>query len=295
MEPTLHGDPRFLRGDRLGVNKLIYGPRVPFVNKRLLHFAEPKRWDIVVFRTVEENAVHKTLVKRVVGLPGERIHIADGTIWVNGQRVEPPEDLRSVLYYTTTLAEDEQNLQRFVLGMAKTNAQSPLLNPNNSTAQNYYADLARIRERLGKRDPADVPPEEARALLDELRVVSRGIAEQLYSAYLAARYPLRYGMLPDDEYALVPENCYLVCGDNSGESVDGRFFGWLPNDHILGRAFCIMWPPGRCRDLTGFSKTWWGKGLLLGLPALIIGIEIASVLRKRAHRAGNVAQPPSAV
>ena len=285
MEPTLHGDPRFLRGDRVGVNKLIYGPRLPFMNKRLVHLGEPQRWDIVVFNTVDPKAEHPTLVKRIVGLPGERIHIADGKICVNGTPVEPPESLRGVPHYTSELNRDKKSVERFVLELAKRDVQSAFLNPINFTARDFYAQLAKIRERLGSRDPQQLSQQEIDSLLGELNPVSKDIAHQLYAMHQEAQYPLRYGILPDDVYSLVPDNSYLVCGDNSGDSADGRYFGWLPNGNILGRAFCIMWPISRWRDFTGFSKTWWGMALLCGVPALLIAHEGIAYMRRRRLRA----------
>ena len=93
MEPTLHGDPGIGKGDRVFVNKWIYGLRYPFMNKRIYYGQKPERWDIVVFKTVEEKALHGTLVKRIVGLPGERIHIQDGKVFVNGEPLEIPDFL----------------------------------------------------------------------------------------------------------------------------------------------------------------------------------------------------------
>jgi len=284
MEPTLHGDMRIFRGDRVGVNKVIYGPRVPFMNKRIFHLAEPKRWDVVVFKTVQKNAIHKTLVKRVVGLPGERIHIKDGKIWVNGEPVEPPESLRGILHYTSALEVRENDLNRFILYMAHADSLPFEAAPGDYTLRRFLEELGRVRERLGARRPDEMTPEEAKSLAGELTPSSRDIVERFFRTQQEMQYPLRYGVLEDDEHSLAPKDCYLVCGDNSPDSADGRIFGWLPNDNILGRAFCICWPPSRIRDLTGFSKTWWGMSLLYGIPALLVAYETISWIRRRRVR-----------
>jgi signal peptidase I len=44
---------------------------------------------------------------------------------------------------------------------------------------------------------------------------------------------------------VVPDDHVLVLGDNRGNSTDGRSFGPIPVDSVVGRAFTIMWPPGR--------------------------------------------------
>ena len=285
MEPTLHGDPRFLRGDRIGVNKLIYGPRVPFMNKRIFHLCEPRRWDIVVFKAIEKDAAHPILIKRVVGLPGERIHIADGKIQVNGAPVEPPEALRPVPHYTTELGLSKHEVERYLLTMAEKEIRSPLLNPEHEGVQALNADLTRLHERLEGMDPGAMTPDEIDALFKDFNPVSLEVGRELCAMEQTLQYPLRYGILAEDQYSVVPPNCYLVCGDNSGESVDGRYFGWVPNGNILGRAFCIWWPISHWRDFTGFSKTWWGMAFLYGLPALFAGHEIyRGVKGKRGKR-----------
>jgi signal peptidase I len=100
MHPTLHGGS-FFGGDRILANKWIFGPRIPFTTIRLMKWQEPERWDIVVFRTVQEDAKHGTLVKRVVGLPGDRISIKEGHIWVNGEKLPFPDFMpESAGYFT---------------------------------------------------------------------------------------------------------------------------------------------------------------------------------------------------
>ncbi len=281
MEPTLHGDPRFLRGDRIAVNKLAYGPRVPFMNKRLFHFSEPKRWDIVVFNSPDPHAVHPTLVKRIAGLPGERIHIADGKIHVNGVPVEPPPELQSTLNYTTQLKRSKEDIQTFILQMIQRDAFPAMLNPTNPGVRDLMKELNAIRGELNGRNAGTLDQAEIDRLFKGLSSLSMYIAGELFGLEQAAQCPLRYGVQTEDEFSLVPPNCYLVLGDNSGDSADGRYFGWLPNDNILGPAVCTWWPIGRWRDFTGFSKTWWGKSILYGPPVLLVAHEIVSRIRRR--------------
>ena len=96
MEPVLHGDPRYFHGDRVAVNKALFGPRIPFTTIRIFPLGKPDRWDIVVFNNVDPDAEHATLIKRVVGLPGEHVRILNGQIHVNKEPIEPPEELKDI-------------------------------------------------------------------------------------------------------------------------------------------------------------------------------------------------------
>src|SRR5215831_16777215 len=80
--PTGSMKPTILEGDRIFVNKLAYDLRVPFVGWRLVHWADPQRGDIVVFTSPADGI---RLVKRVVGLPGDRIELRDDELWINGE------------------------------------------------------------------------------------------------------------------------------------------------------------------------------------------------------------------
>ena len=59
-------------------------------------FLMPDRWDIVVFQYPEDPSTQ--FVMRVVGLPGETIHLAGGRVWVNGREQQPPDSLRGIEY-----------------------------------------------------------------------------------------------------------------------------------------------------------------------------------------------------
>jgi signal peptidase I len=80
--------PTLLVGDWLFVNKLIYGPTIPFTNSHLPGYADPKRADVVVFvsptQIDQPEDPNPTLVKRLVGMPGDTLYMRDGLLYVNG-------------------------------------------------------------------------------------------------------------------------------------------------------------------------------------------------------------------
>ncbi len=81
--------PTLTIGDHLLVNKFIYGPRIPFTDSRIFSWKEPKRGDIIVFKYPENE--DKNFIKRVVGLPGDKIEIKKGTLFINDQAVPVAE------------------------------------------------------------------------------------------------------------------------------------------------------------------------------------------------------------
>lgn len=61
-------------------------------------YLSPRRWDLLVFRAPSNPSEH--YVKRVVGLPGETVHIENGAVWINGVRQQPPPRLEGLEYIT---------------------------------------------------------------------------------------------------------------------------------------------------------------------------------------------------
>ncbi len=83
--------PTLQIGDWLFVNKLAYGPTIPFTNAHLPGYASPKHNDVVVFESpyqADEVAAGReatpTLVKRLIGMPGDTIYMRAGTVYLNG-------------------------------------------------------------------------------------------------------------------------------------------------------------------------------------------------------------------
>jgi signal peptidase I len=88
MEPTL------LVGDFLFVNKAVYGAHIPLTNINLPSFSDPQRGSVAIYESPSQarlrpelrikNDLTPTVVKRLVGVPGDTLYMRDGLLYVNG-------------------------------------------------------------------------------------------------------------------------------------------------------------------------------------------------------------------
>lgn len=83
--PSGSMNPTIVEGDRILVDKAAYGLRIPFTTTRLTKGNDPQRGDIVIFPSPEDGT---TLVKRVIGLPGDVIEMRDEQLLINDVATE---------------------------------------------------------------------------------------------------------------------------------------------------------------------------------------------------------------
>ena len=140
MEPTL------LVGDRIFVSKFSYGYSkhsfpfsLPLINERVL-FSEPERGDIIVFKTPENLRID--YIKRLVGLPGDKIQMIDGILHINDIPVKRKKirsetklinngQIRNVLVYEETLTNNI-SYETFDIGNTRADNTSEIFIPEDS-------------------------------------------------------------------------------------------------------------------------------------------------------------------
>ncbi|MBK9317049.1 MAG: signal peptidase I [Acidobacteria bacterium] len=173
-------------GDHLFVNKFVFGKSTPVIGP-LLPTREIRRGDIIVFKLPENPKIN--YVKRVIGLPGDKVQVRGRRVLVNGK--ELPEHRVAV-----KLTGDYQN--RSALEVAKAD---PV--PTGATYEVYYSD------------------QDWEAGDDD-------------SEFTGMRYAVK-------EPVTVPKDSYFVMGDSRDNSLDSRYWGFVPRENIFARALYVHW------------------------------------------------------
>jgi len=179
--PTPSMDTTVMVGDHLLVDKLSYAPPGSFT-RYLLPYTDPKRGDIIVFRYPMD--ISQNYVKRVMGVPGDRIKVVDKVVYLNGK---------------------------------------PLTEPY---AQHVFPNLEPYRDNF--------PSEPRGPVYDRARQM---LAEHVVNGEL-----------------VVPPESYFAMGDNRDNSLDSRYWGFVPRENIIGKPLLIFWSyDAPTADLVGYS------------------------------------------
>ena len=189
MIPTLH------IGDLILVNKFHYGIRLPVLNTKVVDNNPVQRGDVMVFRYPPKPSLD--YIKRVVGVPGDKIAYINKVLTINGQlvsKVAVPE-----FFDANTMRYSKQFEEAMPIG--STPAQM-----NNLRVHRLLND---------DRVPNFVSGINDFAFKDNCSYTVEGVE------------------------CTVPEGHYFMMGDNRDNSMDSRYWGFVPDKNIVGKAFFI--------------------------------------------------------
>jgi signal peptidase I len=181
--PTGSMEDTLLVGDHIVVDKLAYAPVGP-ISKYFLPYEEPKRGDIIAFQYPADTS--QIFVKRVVGVPGDRLKIADQEVFVNGEKLKEPYAYHKSSYF-------------------------------DPYRDNFPADISKL----------DITPDAKRDSL--------------------LRDMLKHHVVNGE--VVVPPNSYFAMGDNRDNSLDSRYWGFVPRDYIVGKPVFIYWSYNTSTDM----------------------------------------------
>ncbi len=175
MENTL------LVGDHLLVDRISLAPPASWMP--LVHYREPRRGDVVVFikpvpDEVNGESQYLYLVKRLVAVPGDHLHLRDGLVYVNG-RPQP---------------------------LAKTALESPAMSPSEEIFLDEFPSVP----------PADNPSATPEWAVESSKYIQNGDL-------------------------IVPPGKYFMMGDHRHDSLDSRYWGFVPRENIVGRPLFNYW------------------------------------------------------
>jgi signal peptidase I len=171
MENTL------LIGDHVFVNRTLFAPKTSWVGP-LLPYREVHRGDIVVFLHPDAAYLGTYVVKRIMGVPGDRIHLRNGVVYRNGEALKEP-----YIDHDADGSPEDRN-------WAYRN-NFPAVSPDDSGISQRWADEL----------PSHI----------------------------------------QDGDLVVPPGHFFAMGDHRGVSLDSRYWGFIPQENVIGRPMFIYW------------------------------------------------------
>ena len=224
MVPTLY------TGDFIAVNKYAYGIRLPLVNTKVLDLGAPQHGDVVVFRFPLNPKQY--YIKRVIGVGGDTVSFNNGQLSVNGKAIATtpanftPDPKMTAQLYPPGKTETGE------LVTAEQAAQ--LGNQEEQTAQYVQESPSSNHQHL------------VRYLGDKNWFQ--------YASFLQQASPQLMASQGQQWQLTVPEGHYFVMGDNRDRSADGRFWGFVPDENLAGKAVYVWTHKASGLSLPTFNR-----------------------------------------
>lgn len=212
--PTGSMIPTIQVGDRVFADMVSY------------KFTGPKRNSIIVFKEPIENKVLYT--KRAMGLPGETVKIQDGSLYINGEATNFRQ------YSNLGIGDNEWRIPK------KGDKLEIIPAGNYNKAHNYTSiDIEKIQKEL-KYNSASVYE-----FMPNLKFVVNGEETGLILDFIHDKDVVAKLMVGETVEVTLDDDYYLALGDNTDNSFDSRYWGFVKGSRIRGRALVRFWPLNR--------------------------------------------------
>ncbi len=230
--PTGSMENTVMAGDFLFVNKFIYGgttpPTIPLIGiffgteielpyTRTPGFRDPEKGDVIVFifpgerDRLEPRDGFQYYLKRCVATAGDTVRIIDKQLYINGEKFEDPE---GVHYFRETLSADVADPQIFPPDKPWNRDQyGPLVVPAEGDVIELNGENIREWAIFIRREGHDVAMRGGQVLIDGV---------------------------PADSYT-VERDYVFGMGDNRDDSLDSRFWGFIPEEEVVGTPMMVYW------------------------------------------------------
>jgi signal peptidase I len=189
MIPTLHV------GDLILVNKYHYGIRLPVINYQVTSGTPVMRGDVMVFRYPPKPSLD--YIKRVVGVPGDKVAYLNKKLTINGQPVSKA-----------------------------------------SIPEFFDADNMRYSKQFEEDMPIGSAPADMKTLR-KIRLLNEETAPNFVSGIDDFSFKENCTYSVEGLECTVPEGHYFMMGDNRDNSLDSRYWGFVPDKNIVGKAFFV--------------------------------------------------------
>lgn len=191
--------PTLVVGDLILVNKFTYGIRLPIINKKIVDINSPQRGDVMVFKYPKDPALD--YIKRVVGVPGDKIVYKNKRLMING---------KAAIYQPLSDYLDEEHL---------------------TYSKQYVENFGSFSHKIlnDERAPAYVQNPDP-------------FPKNELCAYNVEGFS-----------CTVPSGHYFMMGDNRDNSLDSRYWGFVPDENIVGKAFFVWMNLGDVKRIGSFQ------------------------------------------
>ena len=226
--PTGSMEDTLLPGDFLLVTKFTLGattPRnIPFTNVALPYYQFPKlkevkRGDVIVFEYPgdRDEIRHEEImnyIKRCVGLPGDTITIVDKVLYVNGELFPPPPKMKFLNPVPTPRGLGNPYIFPKFSNFNEDNYGPLYIPKKGDTIRLSINNIEQYRTLINREYGREV----VKVIGNQITI--DGVPAQTY---------------------VIKKNYYFMLGDNRDDSADSRFWGYVPEDLIIGEPLIIYW------------------------------------------------------